>query len=60
MLREREGKEVEIPLFFNQLRLCNDLRVISRLKLCPQFIFPLNYENDLKIWNSEIIFTKKS
>jgi len=47
-LREREGKEVEIPLFFNQHRLCNGLRVISRLQLCPQFIFQLNYENDEK------------
>jgi len=25
------------------------LRVISRLQLCPQFIFQLNYENDVKI-----------
>jgi len=27
--------------------------VISRLQLCPQFIFQLNYENDVKydFWN---------
>jgi len=50
---------VEIPLFFNHLRLCNGLRVISRLQLSPQFIFQLNYENNENIWNLEIIFTKK-
>jgi len=32
--------------------------VISRLQLCPQFIFQLNNKNDEKIWNLGIIFTK--
>jgi len=30
-----------------------------KITLCPQFSFQLNYENDEKIWNLEIIFTKK-
>jgi len=30
--------------------LCPCLRVISRLQLCPQFIFQLNHENDV-IWD---------
>jgi len=29
--------------------LCHGLRVISKLQLCPQFIFQLNYENEVKI-----------
>ena len=29
--------------------LCHGLTVISKLQLCPQFIFQLNYENDVKI-----------
>ena len=38
--------------------LCNDLRVISRLQLCPQFIFQLNYENDEKIWLLKLLLQK--
>jgi len=38
--------------------LCNGLKVISRLQFCSQFIFQLNYENDVKNMTFEIIFTK--
>jgi len=36
--------------YFSMSLLCNGLMVISPLQLRPQFIFQLNYENDLKIW----------
>jgi len=48
----------EIPLFFNHLMLFNGLKVISRLQLCPQFMFQVNYENDVKIWYLKIILQK--
>jgi len=32
--------------------------VISRLQLCPQFIFQLNYENDVKIWLLKLFLQK--
>jgi len=41
---------------FKSSMLCHGLRVISRLQLCPQFIFQLNYENDVKIWILELFF----
>jgi len=34
---------------FQLSMLWNGLRAISRLQLCLQFIFELNYENDVKI-----------
>jgi len=34
---------------FKSSMLCLGLSVISRLQLCTQFIFQLNYENNLKI-----------
>jgi len=49
-LWEREGKKEEKSSIFKSCQLCLGLRVISRLQLCPQFIFQLNYENDVKIW----------
>jgi len=49
---------MEFSLFFNHLMLCIGLRVISRLQLCPQFIFKLNNENDLKIWLLKLFFKK--
>jgi len=48
-LREKEGKEEGNSSIFKASLLCLGLRVISRLQLCPQFIFQLNYENDIKI-----------
>ena len=48
---------MKIPLFCNHL-LCNGLRVISRLQLCPQFIFQLNYENDVQIWSLKLLLQK--
>jgi len=38
--------------------LFNGLRVILRLQLCPQIIFQLNYENDLKIWLLKLFLQK--
>jgi len=32
--------------------------VISRLQLCPLFIFQLNYENDVKIWLWKLFLQK--
>ena len=53
MLREGEGKEEG-----DCSMLCNGLRVISRLQLCLQFIFELNYENDVKIWLLKLFLQK--
>jgi len=41
--------EDEHSSIFKSSLLCNGLRVISRLKLYQQFIFQLNYENDVRI-----------
>jgi len=49
-LTKREGKADENSFIFQSSLICNGLRVISRLQLCPQFIFQLNYESDVKIW----------
>jgi len=49
-LTKKEVKEEGNSSIFQSSLLCNGLRVISRLQLCPQFIFQLNYENDVKIW----------
>jgi len=46
---EREGKEDGNFSIFQSSLLCNGLRVILSLLLGPQFIFQLNYENDVKI-----------
>jgi len=56
-VRER-GRKREIPLFFNHLMLFNGLKVISRLQLCPQFMFQVNYENDVKIWYLKLFLQK--
>jgi len=48
ILAEREGQEDENFSIFQLSLLCNGLRVISRLQLCPQSIFQLNFENDIK------------
>jgi len=50
---------MEIPYIFQSSLLCNGLRVISRLQLCPSFIFKLNYENDVKTWLMKLILTKE-
>jgi len=55
---EREGKEEGNSSIFLLSMLCNGLKVISRLQFCSQFIFQLNYENDVKNMTFEIIFTK--
>ena len=57
-LREREGKEDGNFSIFQSSLLCNGLRVISSLQLCPQFIFQVNYENDLKIWLLKLFLQK--
>jgi len=57
-LREREGKEDENFSIFQSSLLCNGLRVISSLQLCPQFIFHLNYESDVKIWLLKLFLQK--
>jgi len=48
-LREKEGKEKGYSSVFKSCWLCLGLRVISRLQLCPHFIFQLNYKNNVKI-----------
>jgi len=55
---EREGKEDENSSIFQSSLLCNGLRVISRLQLFLQFIFQLNYENDVKIWLLKLFLQK--
>jgi len=58
ILAEREGKEDGYFSIFQLSLLCNGLKVISRLQLCPQFIFQLNYENDVKIWLLKLFLQK--
>jgi len=58
MLREGEGKEEGDCSIFESFMSCNGLRVISRLQLCLQFIFELNYENDVKIWLLKLFLQK--
>jgi len=48
-LRERGRNEEGNSSIFKSFMLCHGLTVISKLQLCPQFIFQLNYENDVKI-----------
>jgi len=55
---EREGKQEGNSSIFLSSLLSLGVRVISRLQLCPQFIFELNYENDVKNMTFQIIFTK--
>jgi len=52
-LRQKEGKEEGNSSIFKSSLLCLCLKVISRLQLCPQFVFQLNYENDVTygFWN---------
>jgi len=57
-LKEREEKEEENSSIFKSSLFCLGLKVISRLQLCPQFIFQLNYENDIKKRLFKIIFRK--
>jgi len=54
----REGKEKGNSSNFKSFLLCVGLRVISRLQLCQQFIFQLNYENDVKIWLFKLFLQK--
>jgi len=58
MLREGEGKDEGDCSISQSSMLCNGLRVISRLQLCLQFIFELNYENDVKIWLLKLFLQK--
>jgi len=58
MLREREGKEEGNFSIFQSFMLCNGLRVIPILQLFLQFIFQLNYENDVKIWLLNLFLQK--
>jgi len=46
----KDGKEDENSSIFESYLLFNDMSVISRLQLYPQFIFQHNYENYVKIW----------
>jgi len=55
-LREKEGKEEGNSSIFKSSVLCHGWRVISRLQLCSQFIFQLNYGNDVKIWLLKLLF----
>jgi len=48
-LTEGDGKEEGYSYVFKSSLSCSGLRMISRLQLCPQFIFQLNYENDVKL-----------
>ena len=52
------GKTRKRRVLHQSSMLCNGLRVISRLELCPQFIFQLNYENDVKIWLLKLFLQK--
>jgi len=58
-LREKEWKEEGDSSIFKSSLLCLGLMVISRLKLCPQFIFQLNYENHVKIWRFQLFLQKQ-
>jgi len=57
-MREKEGKEKRTSSIFQSSLIFDDLRVISRLQLCPQFFFQLNYENDVKIWPLKLFVQK--
>ena len=52
------GKEEGNSSIFQSSLLCNGLRVISRLQVYRQFIFQLNYENDIKIWFFKLFLQK--
>jgi len=48
-LEGERGEGRRNSTIFQSSLLCHGLRVILRLQLCPEFIFQLNYENDVKI-----------
>jgi len=55
---EREGKEDENCSIFESSLIRNGMREIYRLQLYRQFIFQVNYENDIKKWLLKLFLQK--
>jgi len=58
LFKGERGEGREKFVYFKSSLLCHGWRVILRLQLCSQFIFHLNYGNDVKIWLLKLFFKK--